>query len=59
MTRDEAAKVIGILVSADGFCEDCARKLFQRFYEQFPGFVTTMNNAWAEHYSGTWREDED
>jgi hypothetical protein len=59
MTHDEASEIAGILLSADGFCSYCARKLFKIFNNKFPGFSDMLDRAWKENYSDSWKDEED
>jgi|Deesub1362A_J573_1020465.scaffolds.fasta_scaffold01294_5 hypothetical protein len=38
MKRDEAERVLEIMVLADGGCTYCARELFNQFIKEFPDF---------------------
>lgn len=38
MTKDEAEKVIAILLEADNGCEHCVRNLYNVFKDEFPEF---------------------
>jgi len=38
MTKEEAERVIRILLTADGGCQYCARDLLTSFCEEFPEF---------------------
>jgi len=48
MNKEEARKVIGILMSADGGCYQCTHELIRFFIEDFPQFRGLAIKAWEE-----------
>lgn len=47
MTREDAAKVLGIMATADGGCWTCVQELLNSFNEEFPGFDDLIQEAWG------------
>jgi len=48
MTKDEAIKVIEIMLTADGGCSFCAYDLCTQFGEEFPEFKDLAMQMWED-----------
>ena len=50
MNKQEAEKVIKILLTADGGCEYCASALIKLFYKEFPEFKSLAEEFFKEQF---------
>ena len=50
MNKEEAIKVIIILMNADGGCSYCARELCMEFFEDFQEFRELAEKMYKERY---------
>ena len=48
MNREEAEKVLRIMITADGYCPTCAYRLFDKFLKEFPEFKELVKKIWKE-----------
>lgn len=51
MNKQEAEKVIKILLTADGGCEYCSADLIERFNKQFPEFEALSDKSFRKAFA--------
>jgi hypothetical protein len=50
MIKEEAEKIIKILLTADGGCEYCVSSLLKSFYQKFPEFRELAEKAFRVEF---------
>ncbi len=56
MNKEEAERVIRILITCDGGCEYCVSSLLKIFCEEFPEYAPIAEKAFKETFNKEFHE---
>ncbi|MHA1237984.1 MAG: hypothetical protein ACTSSJ_01840 [Candidatus Odinarchaeia archaeon] len=59
MNKEDAEKVLKIMLTADGGCIYCARDLFNRFISEFGEFAELARNIFRKAFDEDLEKEED
>lgn len=57
MTAEEAAKIVSIMMTADGGCGVCVGSLLHYFAESYPQFRDIAQAAWSTRHEGVFDDE--